>query len=465
MPSSCRELNILTGHLLSIPNIRYFVTLRVLFNARFYYPIFTILFLDFGLTIEQFALLNSVWAATIVLAEVPSGALADLLGRKRLLLLTSLFMIVEMLLLSFVPLGNISLIFWVFLLNRVFSGLAEAMASGADEALAYDTLVELQRQQEWPRVLEIQMRAKSLGFVIAMTVGALVYDPETINKFLFLVGSSIKVTQQMSMRYPIYLTLLLSMFACITTVKMREPALEGEKRQKASLWEEIWDATRLIYESARWIVKTGFALSVILFAMSYDHVLRMIVTMTSEYYRLISLPEASFGVIGSMLALLGFVVPTVAQVMVIRYTPTQNMFWLSGITLIALTGLSGFYPYLFGLLPMVLLTIGMMLTSFFTSHYLNRQATSRLRATILSFKGLALNLAYGCIGVFYAGLMVHLRKQQQAHYPNLSEAIVENQAFMASISWIFWYTAALLIIVLLFCRSRLKTTEDHHQVG
>lgn len=56
-----------------------------MFNCRFYYPIFTILFLDFGLSVAQFAVLNAVWAATIVMAEVPSGALADVVGRRRLL--------------------------------------------------------------------------------------------------------------------------------------------------------------------------------------------------------------------------------------------------------------------------------------------------------------------------------------------------------------------------------------------
>ena len=57
-------------------NVGLFVAFRVLFNARFYYPVFMILFLDFGITLEQFGLLNAIWAATIVLLEVPSGALA-----------------------------------------------------------------------------------------------------------------------------------------------------------------------------------------------------------------------------------------------------------------------------------------------------------------------------------------------------------------------------------------------------
>jgi len=63
-------------------NIRNFIAFRIFFNARFYYPVFAVIYLDFGMTLEQFAILNSIWAATILLAEVPSGALSDLIGRK-----------------------------------------------------------------------------------------------------------------------------------------------------------------------------------------------------------------------------------------------------------------------------------------------------------------------------------------------------------------------------------------------
>ena len=125
----------------SITNVRLFILFRIFFNSRFYYPVFTILFLDYGLSIEQFSLLNTVWAITIFLVEVPSGALADSLGRKQVLVASSLLMVAEMMVIGFVPLGNSNLIFWAFLINRVLSGLAEAMASGADEAIAYDSLV------------------------------------------------------------------------------------------------------------------------------------------------------------------------------------------------------------------------------------------------------------------------------------------------------------------------------------
>lgn len=54
-------------------NVRAFIIFRMFFSARFYYPVFALIFLDFGLTLEQFSILNAIWALTIVLCEVPSG--------------------------------------------------------------------------------------------------------------------------------------------------------------------------------------------------------------------------------------------------------------------------------------------------------------------------------------------------------------------------------------------------------
>jgi MFS family permease len=102
-------------------NVRRFILFRVLFNARFYYPVFAIIFLDFGLTLDQFAMLNVIWAATIILAEVPSGALSDLLGRKKLLVLTASLMVLEMAVWAFTPRGNPTLLFWLLALNRILS--------------------------------------------------------------------------------------------------------------------------------------------------------------------------------------------------------------------------------------------------------------------------------------------------------------------------------------------------------
>ena len=440
----------------SITNVRLFIAFRVFFNARFYYPIFTILFLDFGLTIEQFALLNTVWAITIVCAEVPSGALADILGRKHLLVATSLLMMMEMCLLAFVPLGNSSLIFWAFFANRVLSGLAEAMASGADEAIAYDALVADGNPEDWPKVLSLQMRLRSIGSVITLTIGAFVYDPSAMNRLLAWIGTASTLDQQTTMRFPIYLTLVLAILATITVFRMEE---KKKEKNNESEFRPL-TALKTTWNAGVWISRTPFAMAIILFGMCYDHILRMIATMTSQYYRQILLPEASFGVIGSAIALLGLITPKIAEYMIEKYSPTANMCWVSAISLIGLFGLTGFFPY-WGLLPMTLIFVAMMLVSFFTSHYLNRITESHQRATVLSFKGLAFNLAYGLIGFLFAMLIGYQRTTGSAAHPNWSKTAIEDLAFRGAIGWFPWYTIVCLALTILYCLFRLTPLKKN----
>ena len=337
----------------AIANVRLFILFRIFFNSRFYYPVFTILFLDYGLTIEQFSLLNTVWAISIFCAEVPSGALADVIGRKQLLVATSVLMVAEMALIGFVPLGNSTLIFSVFFVNRILSGLAEAMASGADEAIAYDSLAAQGNPEDWPHVLSVQMRLRSIAAMLSMALGAFIYDPAMVNRLLAWFGSELQVTQQMTMRYPIFLTLLLSFGACIAALRMQEEAAAPAGDGPGSLLRTLEATGRMTLEAGSWILRTPFALAVILFGMAYDHILRLIVTLTSQYFRLIDLPEASFGLIGAAMSLLGLVAPRVAEKMVEVFSPTTNVLWLSALTVAALIGTAGFFPYL-GLLPIAL---------------------------------------------------------------------------------------------------------------
>jgi MFS family permease len=445
----------------ALSNVRRFIAFRAFFNSRFYYPVFTILFLDYGLTIEQFAILNTIWAFTIVLAEVPSGALADLIGRKRLLVTTSILMIGEMTLLAFVPLGNSSLIFSAFLVNRIFSGLAEALASGADEAMAYDTLVAEGDPEDWPKVLDIQMRIRNLSYMITMTLGAMIYDPGTVNAVLNWLGLQVVLDQQVTMRFPIYLTLGLGMFSLLTTLGMEDPVLEKKSHTEVTgAWQRIREVSRITMMSGVWILKTPMALAVILFGMSLDHCMRMLVTMTSQYYRIIDLPEASFGLIGSGIAMGGLVLPRLARAMVEHYKPITNVCIVSGLGMVSLWGLT-FFAKIAGILPMASIFFTMMLTSFFTSHYLNKATKSEQRATVLSYKGLAFNAAYGIIGILFAGLIAQLRINIKDASPTLNTVLVENEAFRQSISYFPGYLGLMLLAVAIICvfHFRLHTPE------
>jgi MFS family permease len=446
----------------AIKNIRLFIFFRLFFNARFYYPVFTILFLDFGLTLEQFALLNVAWAASIVLLEVPSGALADTLGRKNLLVVTGVLMVLEMAILCFVPMGNPDLLFALFLINRVLSGAAEAAASGADEAIAYDSLKMEGNIADWGRVYEKQMRVKSVGFIIAMSLGAAVYDPALMQRLANALGININLTQDITLRFPVYLTFIMALMTLLTTIQMRELAVEKdiECSMDESCRKSVIQAFRVTLRAGAWILKTPFALIIILAGLVFDNCIRMIMTLTSQYYRLIALPEASFGLIGSGLAVLGLFIPGIALKMVARYSPVFNMGVMAFITLLGLIGLTFFLP-VFGLIPILMLVSVMYLLTFFQSHYLNRITSSEQRATVLSFKGLSLNLAYGIIGILYAFLLTVLRFHVADTQPHIGGGNLKNLVFTQSINWFPLYFFITLVVLLLFARGQLRNSNEH----
>lgn len=446
-----------------IRNIRLFIAFRIFFNCRFYYPVFTILFLDYGLTLQQFALLNVAWAATIVLLEVPSGALADTVGRRNLLVLTGVLMVIEMVLLCFAPRGNPGLLFAIFLVNRVLSGAAEASASGADEAIAYDTLKEEGDIKDWPRVLEKQMRVQSIAFIIAMSLGAAVYDPDLMQRMANWLGFSFQLNQDITLRIPPFLTLLMAILTLLTALRMREPGRQNYQTN-AGRGTSIAEAFKLTLTAGKWILKTPFALVIILAGLLFDNCIRMIVTLNSQYYRLIELPEAIFGLIGSGLSILGLVMPRLARSLVQKRSPEFNLRVMTGITMIGLIGMTFFWPII-GLFPVILLVGVIYLQNFFQSHYLNRITSSHQRATVLSFKGLSFNFAYGVIGVLYSLLLARLRLQVGAAQPDVVSSQLENLVFIKSIAWFPGYFLLTMLAVLVFARWRLKNTDVYKKAG
>ena len=244
-------------------NVRSFTLFRVFFSARFYYPVYALLFLDYGLTLGQFGLLNAIWAVTIVLLEVPSGALADTVGRRNLLIVAGICMLVEMAVLLVAPIGGGAWLFALFVLNRVLSGAAEAAASGADEALAYDSLKAAGLEEQWGKVLERVQRDTSLAFFFAMMTGAAVYDPDMVNAVLTFVGAPFTVEQSQLIKLPILLTFFSGLVVFAMALRMKEPPLEKttspEKKVRRIGNLISWDCSTV--KGAPTKVSTAFTIS------------------------------------------------------------------------------------------------------------------------------------------------------------------------------------------------------------
>ncbi|MFU8847118.1 MAG: MFS transporter [Opitutales bacterium] len=435
---------------IALRNVRSFTLFRMFFNARFYYPVYALLFLDYGLTLGQFGILNAVWAATIVLAEVPSGALADTVGRRVLLIAAGFLMILEMVVLLVAPINGGSLLFFLFLANRVISGLAEAAASGADEALTFDSLKAAGIEMRWGQVLERVQRDTSLAFFFAMMIGAAVYDPRMINALLQFSGSDLIVQQSQLVKLPIMLTLISGIVVFSMAIRLREIS----KPVRTSLRETLKESVKKTLAAGRWIWSTPLPFGIIIAAMVIDSVVRQFLTLASEYWNVIGLPIASYGLIGSGMALLGLFVPRIARLMAERNSPLRNFLYTCSAVMLGLLGLGMAIPY-WGIVPAIFLYASIQLTGFFVSRYLNEVADSEQRATVLSFRGLSTNFSFGLVSMLYSGLIASIKLQEEAEN-YITEEAFQQSVFIQSLTWLAPYFILTLVLALLLHRLRFR---------
>ncbi|USD42363.1 MFS transporter [Vibrio sp. SCSIO 43135] len=424
--------------ILHVPNVRYFLMFRSSYFARFYYPVFTLLYLDYGLTLSQFAMLNVVWAATIVLAEVPSGAFADTLGRKKLVVLSSIVMFIEIAMIAFVPTGNPTLVFVVFLVNRVLSGLAMALASGADEALAYDTLKEQGQEEVWPRVLQIQLRISSTVGIFVTLIGAAMYDVNFMAHVYQFLGFAAPESTQDIMRIPVYATLFVALIAMYSAFNMREEK-KGLPSASGKLSTTI-ASLKLTLNTGKWVLSTPYVLFILLYYSLFEHTSRMFLTMNSQYYRAIDIPIIYFGLIGAGISLLQIVLAGQSRRLA-ESMPPKSFILVMGLATIATYFWISLGWSIYGVIPALILIFIIMTMNIFISYHLNKTTESHNRATVLSFKGLMFNLGYGLIGVLYA-----------YYYKLVSERYTEEQIeqhidFIASLSSFFYYFTFLFVAI------------------
>lgn len=425
-------------------NRRRFVAFRVFFNARFYYPILAVLFLDLGLSATEYTLLNFVWAIVIVLAEVPAGALADRVGRRPLIVAAGICMVLEMAVLLLAPLNGGLVLLLFCLANRSLSGLAEALASGADESLAYDSLAAESRAGEWPDVLASVMHWQSLGLLLAMLVGAAVYDPALMTRVVAWFGGDLQIDQGLALRFPIALNLVSALVVLWLALGMREPGtkvVDGATMAPSN--SDAVGGWRGIVAAGAWILRTPAALFVIVAGVLIDSVIRLFLTFGSAFYRLIDLPEASYGLIGAAMAGLGMAFAPMAQSLVRGGSLSRNFLILAALTFVGLAGVALKVP-LWGVLFAIPLAAAMTALGFIVSSTLNEHVRSEQRATVLSFKGLVFNLGYGFVSLMFALALRGMRSEDAA-----------DQAFAGAIEVLpLWLLFTLALLAWAFRRHR-----------
>ena len=119
-----------------------------------YMPIVVPFYESNGLSMKDIMVLQGVYSVAIVILEVPSGYLADVIGRRKTLILGAVFGTFGFATYSF------SYGFVGFLVAEIILGIGQSCISGADSAMLYDSLLEKGMEKKYTRY---EGRITSLG--------------------------------------------------------------------------------------------------------------------------------------------------------------------------------------------------------------------------------------------------------------------------------------------------------------
>lgn len=103
-------------------------------NLRFYESFLILFFLEKGIDYLKIGLLYSIREITIILLEIPSGLIADILGRKKTLMVSFLFYIVSFIIFYF------SNHFLLMAFAMMFFAIADAFRTGIHKAMIFQYL-------------------------------------------------------------------------------------------------------------------------------------------------------------------------------------------------------------------------------------------------------------------------------------------------------------------------------------
>lgn len=357
------------------PNIKWFYVLSALNNVWFIegnWFFFWLRFMDPG----QLGILDASVFAYGLVAEIPSGAIADLLGKRKSLITAMLMNGVGTMFMAFAQ-G-----FWHLAIGFIIAQTGWALYSGAAEALAYDSLVDVKEEKSYDEVISASSAINRIVATVTILLGGLLYS------------------------WNFRATHLAWSLACFLAVfiawKLTEPKMDTEKFSFTNYLNQLVDGTKALFNK-----KLKFFIFVILALLGGDFMFN---------WGLVK-PAAGemFGFMAESQAIL-FAFFTAISAVLVSFMPQIRKIFSDKKGLFLLTAIMGF-GFLFsslplgyaGIFPMLMISLAGGFAYPWISVVVNREIESKHRATALSAVALLTKIPYVMLAVI-AGKMI---EQQQ----------------------------------------------------
>ncbi len=325
---------------------------------RFYLPVIALFYIASQVSVAEFAIILAVFSAVILVFEIPSGVIADFLGKRSTLLISRFLYLVELYLVAFHN-G-----FWIFLVAKIISGIAVSLTSGTDSALLFDTLKRLGRESEHKKISGRVYTISAISMACMFIVGAYLFS--------------------LSPKLPAIVSIPFVGAGFILTFFIVEPTSIVKEFTFRNSWRHFKDGLRLFWMNP-YLKYLAF------YSLIIGTAFEIALSLSSIYYAWVLIPVSLIGLLASIGSLFTAFASAKAHRIEERLGEFRSMILIMGVVLLGIFLLSFGVPYwgaaLFMLLPFI--------QGFYTvllNDYTNRHVGDSHRVTMLSINNMFDNI-------------------------------------------------------------------------
>ncbi len=363
-------------------NVSRFYWYRLTKFGLFHIAVLVIFYQQRGLSFSQIMMLQSVYYFAKVLSEVPTGAWADRVGRKKSLIIGSFFHSSAYLLIF------LSHSFILFNVGEIIAGIAMSFASGADSALAYDSLKCLGREKEYQRIEGNATSMRYLAYALFAPIGGLL---ATLNlAFPYLISSIAVFTSG------------------LIALTMIEPPREDGKVQDSRF--KIQDSVKSYHEikqSVKLMITDKRILWFVLFFSLIFLATRLGFWTYQPYMKMVGLPLSLFGVVFACLYLFSALWSKYADRLEKKAKEDLTLLLMPTLVVIPMVLMSRLVS-LWSLSFLLILQVTFGMHEPILKNHLNRLTPSEIRATMLSVQNMVGNLVFAVSAPFLGSFVDRL---------------------------------------------------------
>lgn len=336
---------------------------------NFVMPVIVLFYQSNDMSMQDIFTLKAIYSFTLMFFEIPTGYLADKLGRRTSILIGSVLGVAGFLIYSF------SFGFFEFVVAEIALGISLSLVSGADSAMLYDTLKAGNQSDKYTR---IEGKISSAGNFAEALAG--------------IIGGLIAVV---SLRTPFYVQTFVAALAIPAALILREPEVVSQRLQTGFMQiPKIIKDSLHINKKLKWTILLSAAIGASTLTMAW---------FVQPYFIMSGMAVAWFGVGWAVLNVAAGIGAYHAWRVELK-VGSKSM-----VTLMVIMLASGFIaisvvPFIPGFIILLVFYIFRGLATPTLRNYINQHTESEVRATVMSLRNFIIRLIFAIVGPFFGWL-------------------------------------------------------------